>query len=162
MTILRTNREAFELAFEKFSDTVYRVAVHNCATPDDAEEVTQDVFLRLMQSRKTFQSEEHMKAWLIRVTVNLCHNRTRSGKREVLTDTLPETVCENPDVSVLDAVRTLPENQKNVIYLHYYEGYTAKEIGQILSMKENTVLSHLKRGRAALRTILGGFDDEKE
>lgn len=160
MTILRKDSDAFEHAFSLYADTVYRVAVHNCACNADAEEITQESFLRLLECRKIFQSDEHLKAWLIRVTINLCHNRTRSQKKEVLTDTLPESSAEDRDSTVLDAVRALPESQKNVIYLHYYEGYTAKEIGNILDMKENTVLSHLRRGRESLRASLGGFDNE--
>lgn len=152
---------AFQRAFEHYTDTVYRVAAHNAPTGADAEDVTQEAFERLLMSRKEFADDEHLKAWLIRVTINLCKNLRRdTGRHGVpLTDDLPAPA--GSDGSVLEAVRALPPKHRNAIYLHYYEGYTAAEIGAIMGAGQNTVLSWLSRGREALRKqMIGGFEDD--
>ena len=161
MTVFIKGKDAFSFAFRQFTDTVYRVALHNTSNFSDAEDVTQEVFMKLLETNKAFRDSEHIKAWLIRVTINLCRDKMKKTSRETLVeDALPlKTNEERSDV--LEAVKALPENYRNTIYLHYYEGYTAKEIGKILGAKENTVLSWLSRGREALREELnGGFDDE--
>lgn len=149
----------FSYAFEHYTDTVYRVAVHNTRDARDAEDVTQEVFEKLLLCRKPFQNEEHLRAWLIRVTLNLCKN-LRRGRREVaLTEDLPAP--EGTDGSVLDEVRRLPERYRNAIYLHYFEGYTAAEIAEMMGGTVNTALSRLRRGREELRKrMIGGFEDE--
>ena len=161
MTVFIRGKDAFSFAFKQFTDTVYRVALHNTVNSSDAEDVVQEVFIKLLESGKTFRDDEHLKAWLIRVTVNLCRDKLRKSGREMLVENALsfKTGEERPDV--IEAVKSLPENYRNTIYLHYYEGYTAKEIGKILDAKENTILSWLSRGREALRKELdGGFDDE--
>jgi len=161
MTVFIKGKDAFSFAFKQFTDTVYRIALHNTSNFSDAEDVTQEVFIKLLETNKTFRDSEHIKAWLIRVTINLCRDKMKKTSRETLVDNvLPlKTNEEKPDV--LEAVKALSENYRNTIYLHYYEGYTAKEIGKILGAKESTVLSWLSRGRDALRKELdGGFDDE--
>ena len=161
MIFFTSGKDAFPYAFSQFADTVYRVAVHNSSRAADAEDITQSVFIKLLESEKFFKGTEHLKAWLIRVTINLCRDELRKNSNIVLCESpLPKDASEKED-SVLDAVRALPENYRNTIYLHYYEGYTAKEIGKILDAKPNTVLSWLSRGRAALKEeISGGFDAE--
>jgi len=150
---------AFQRAFELYTDTVYRVAVHNAPTRADAEDVTQEVFEKLLTGRREFADDEHLKAWLIRVTINLCKNLRRDSRCDggALTDDLPAP--ERGDGSVLEAVRALPPKYRNAIYLHYYEGYTAAEIGEILGAGQNTVLSWLSRGRETLKKqMIGGFE----
>ena len=149
-----SQEEAFRLAVEKYSDTVYRAAVHHCSTTTDAEDVVQDVFEKLLRYRGAFSSEEHLKAWLLRVTINRCHDLTRASyqKDTELDETIPAPA--QADGSVLDAVRALPDNYRDAIYLHYYEGYTAAEIGRLLGAPANTVLSWLRRGRGLLHTML--------
>lgn len=161
MTVFIKGKDAFSFAFKQFTDTVYRIALHNTSNFSDAEDVTQEVFVKLLETNRAFSDSEHLKAWLIRVTINLCRDKMKKASRETLVeDALPlKTNEERSDV--LEAVKALPENYRNAIYLHYYEGYTAKEIGKILDAKESTVLSWLSRGREALRKELdGGFDDE--
>lgn len=161
MTFFMREEDSFSYAFNQYADTVYRVAIHNTGNPADAEDVSQEVFLKLLNSSKSFKDNEHLKAWLIRVTINLCHDRQRKIKQEILVN---QPVSDEPvsdENAVLEAVKALPENYRNTIYLHYYEGYTAKEIGKILGAKEGTVLSWLSRARAQLRKdFTGGFDDE--
>ena len=154
MTVSTRGEDAFRFAFERFTDTVYRVAVHNTDSIADAEDVTQEVFLRLWQNSKHFRDEEHQKAWLIRVTINLCRNRTRTRGRETLMEDVPQTAETSENGSVLEAVKRLPESERNAIYLHYYEGYTAAEIADILGSRTNTVLSWLRRGREKLRQTI--------
>ena len=122
---------------------------------EDAEDVVQDVYEKLLHYNGTFESEEHLKAWLLRVAINRCRDLTRAAhqKDTELDENLPAP-DEFADGSVLDAVRALPENYRNAIYLHYYEGYTAAEIGRMLGAPSNTVLSWLRRARAQLHTML--------
>lgn len=161
MTVFIRGKDAFSFAFTQYTDTVYRVAVHNTRCKSDAEDVTQEVFVKLLESSKKFKDGEHLKAWLIRVTINECRTLMRKYSRETEQSAEIADCAVYDGDSVLEAVKALPENYRNAIYLHYYEGYTAKEIGKILDSKENTVLSWLSRGRATLRKeMIGGFEDE--
>ena len=149
----------FSYACDHYMDTVYRVAVHNAPSPEDAEDVTQEVFERLLTCRKGFADEEHLKAWLIRCTLNRCKNLFRNRREVALSEALPAP--EREEGSVMEEVRRLPERYRNAIYLHYFEGYTAAEIAQIMGGTTSTALSWLRRGREALRKrMIGGFDDE--
>ena len=123
-----TRNEVFTLAVQRYSDTVYRTAVHNCRCTADAEDVVQDVFEKLLRYEGRFESEEHLKAWLLRVAINRCRDITRAARQKdtELDENIPAPESGN-DGSVLDAVRTLPENYRNAVYLHYYEGYTAAD-----------------------------------
>ena len=96
-----------------------------------------------------------IKAWLLRVAINRCRDLTRAAhqKDTELDENLPAPE-QMEDGSVLDAVKALPENYRNAIYLHYYEGYTTAEIGRMLKVPTNTVLSWLRRARAQLQTML--------
>ena len=138
-----TRNEVFTLAVQKYSDAVYRAAIHNSRCTADAEDVVQDVYEKLLHYNGTFESEEHLKAWL----------RAAHQKDTELDENLPAPDAFE-DGSVLDAVRALPENYRNAIYLHYYEGYTAAEIGRMMGAPSNTVLSWLRRARAQLHTML--------
>ena len=161
MTVFIKGKDAFSFAFKQYTDTVYRVALHNTVNFSDAEDVTQEVFIKLLETNKAFRDSEHLKAWLIRVTVNLCRDKMKRMSRETLVEDVVYKNSDEAETDILKEVKSLPENYRNTIYLHYYEGYTAKEIGRILDAKENTVLSWLSRGREALRKELdGGFDDE--
>ena len=147
-------------AMEHHGAAVYRLALCRMQSVQDAEDVYQDVFLRLLGQEASAWDGEHLRAWLLRVTVNKCKNLYRAKRRtEVpLTEAIPAPEAAEP--SVLDEVRALPVPYRSTLYLHYFEGYTAAEIGRILGAKRNTVLSWLARGRQALRErMIGGFDD---
>ena len=151
----------FSYAREHYMDTVYRLAVHNARSTADAEDVTQEVFEALLKHRQSFRDAEHLKAWLIRVTLNKCRSLHRLQRREAGELSTHLAAPPAPDSSVLDEVRALPEHYRSAIYLHYYEGYTAAEIGAMLRASPNTVLSWLSRGRKKLKErMIGGFDDE--
>ena len=125
-----------------------------------AEDIFQNVFLKYALRDRPFESAEHEKAWFIRVTVNACKDLLKSFFRSktLSLDQLPEYLArlEPERLAVLEAVWSLPKNYREVIYLHYYEGYTAPEIAGILKKNPNTVYTHLARARAMLRETLGG------
>ena len=143
-----------------YSKLIYSLAYSRTQNHADAEDIFQEVFLRLAQRAEPFQSEEHCKAWLIRVTVNACKDLVKSFFRshtvslEEIGDYAPEATREQ--LSVMEAVRSLPKQYRDVIYLHYYEGYTAPEIAGILKRNPNTVYTHLHKGKELLREALGG------
>lgn len=147
-------------AVEKYADTVFRICILHLKNSSDAEDIFQEVFLKYALNDKIFENASHEKAWIIRVTVNACKDLIKNffRSRTVSIDELISVACdEKEDLSyVLDAVLKLPVKYRDAIYLHYYEGYTALEIGEILGKKENTVYSLLSRGRSMLKESLEG------
>jgi len=121
----------------------------------EAEDILQEVFIRVLEKKPVFQSPEHEKAWLIRVTVNQCKSRLRSTwwrKTEPLLDTYPAKT--NEQEYLIDSVMALPTKYRVVIHLFYYEGYSTKEIAEITQQKEPTVRSLLTRARKKLQSLL--------
>lgn len=147
-------------AVEKYADTVKRICILHLKNTSDAEDIFQEVFLKYALCDIAFENQNHEKAWIIRVTVNACKDLIKSffRSRTVSIDELISLpAAEKEDLSyVLQAVLSLPEKYKDAIYLHYYEGYSAAEIGKIIGKKENTVYSLLSRGRLILKDKLGG------
>ncbi len=147
-------------AVEKYADMIRRICLYHLKNQADTEDVFQNVFLKYMLHEEVFYDEEHEKAWLLRVAINECKDFLKSFFRRnmVPLQAVAELETEMPDDhrEVLEAVLSLPGQYKEVIYLHYYEGYTASEIGAILGKKENTVYSLLSRGRGILKKELGG------
>lgn len=142
---------------QQYIDTVYRVAYHYIKSPSDADDVTQNVFLKLLQTRKPFESDAHVKNWLIRVTINECKNLVRSKwwKTESLEEHAQTLSFDSPAHSELFyAVMALPKKYRLPIYLHYYEEYSTQEIAQILKLPKNTICTQLKRGRELLREMI--------
>lgn len=147
-------------AVEKYADTVKRICILHLKNTSDSEDIFQEVFLKYALSDVLFENQSHEKAWIIRVTVNACKDLIKSFFRS-RTVSINELIAlpaeEKEDLSyVLEAVLSLPEKYKDAVYLHYYEGYSASEIGKILGKKENTVYSLLSRGRLILKEKLGG------
>lgn len=153
--------DIIQASLNKYSDMVIRIAFQNLKSMADAEDVAQEVFLKLMTSRPDFESDTHEKAWIIRVTVNQCRDFLKSAwfrKRTTLDDSIPQN---DKNSEVLDAVMRLPVKFRNVIYLHYYEDMSVTQIADALQQKENTVSSWLLRARKQLReSLAGGFDNE--
>lgn len=147
-------------AIEQYADTVFRLCMVHLKNQADAEDVFQTVFLKYALSSRQFESPEHEKAWLIRVTLNTCRDLLRNffRKNTVSLDAVDEIASSESaqQQSVLEAVRALPKDYRDVVYLHYYEGYTAPEIAAMLRKNQNTVYTHLSRGRDMLRELLGG------
>ena len=146
--------EKAEAVFRRYSDMIYRVALHRLKAPEDAEDILQDVCLALMTSDPP-DEEEHLKRWLIRVTLNKCRNLKRSfwrRNRESL-DSYTHLVAE-PIETVPEEIYELPDNYRIIIYLYYFEEYNVREIAEILGRNENTVKSSLQRARKKLKKIL--------
>ena len=147
-------------AVEAYADMVQRICFYHLKNNADTEDIFKNVFLKYMISDMEFQDEEHKKAWIIRVAVNACKDFLKSffRQRTVPLDAMNETAVYPLDgeKEVFEAVLTLPGKYKDVIYLHYFEGYSAAEISTILGKKENTIYSLLSRGRGLLREKLGG------
>jgi len=144
-------------ALSLYSDTVYRLALANMGDKHDADDIFQDVFLKLASKPRIFQSPEHIKAWLIRVTLNRCKtvkNSARVRKIAPLDENIPYTQDETSDLT--DYLRLLPEKYRAVIQLFYCEEMSVKEIGEALKAKESTVRTWLTRAREILREKLKG------
>ena len=153
--------EAFlRQAMADWGDAVYRLALSHTRSRADAEDVYQDVFLQLLDSGTAFESPEHLKAWLLRVTVNRCRDLARSGwkRRTVALD--PEwdapgaPARDDEDAAVWDAVGQLPEQQRTAVHLHYVEGYSTEEIASALDCRPATARTWLFRARARIRELL--------
>lgn len=145
-------------AIERYSDTVRRLCMIHLKNYADTEDIFQTVFLKYALSSHTFESPEHENAWFIRVTINACKDLLKSFFRSH-TVSLEEVLCQPQPMrpehrEVLEAVLALPEKYRVPIYLHYYEGYTAPEIGNILKKNVNTVYTLLNRGKSMLKEAL--------
>ena len=144
----------------QYADTVRRICMLHLKNHADTEDIFQTVFLKYALRSDAFESPEHEKAWLIRVTVNACKDwvksffYSRTVSLEELRDYAPEATGEQ--YAVMEAVWSLPRQYRDVIYLHYYEGYTAPEIAGILKRNPNTVYTHLHKGKELLKEALGG------
>lgn len=146
----------FSEKYGMFRNTVFSVIFNYLKNTDDASDIMQEVFIRLYQTDTEFRSDEHMKAWLIRVAVNLSKNFLRDNKHrqtELLTEDIPY-FDNNSDSDLLQMVLELPEKYRIPIHLHYYEGYQVSEIAQILQLPVSTVKVQLMRGREMLRGSL--------
>lgn len=142
-----------------YSDLILRLSYTYLKSTHDAEDICQTVFLKLLTSGQTFDSPAHEKAWIIRTTANACKDALRSTfrRRTVALEAAAATAApEAPDSAVLEAVMELPENYREAVYLHYFEGYSVREIAGLLGRSEAAVTAHLSRGRHKLRTTLGG------
>lgn len=139
----------------RYIDTVYRLALSRTKSPEYAEDITQDVFVKLMQTSKKFESDEHIKAWLITVTINCTKDLFLSSwfrKTEALDENISAEETEESDLYY--ALMKLPQKYRTVIHLHYYEGYRVNEIAKMTKASEGTVKSQLHRGREMLKNIL--------
>jgi RNA polymerase sigma-70 factor (ECF subfamily) len=155
-------KEELERYFKEYYGMIYRVAFSQLKNHADAEDITQEMFIKIIKSEDEFESAEHEKAWIIRAAINMCRDLLKSGwhKSFVGLDEVPEqekAYYDNPYVKtddILWQVLQLPEKFRNCIYLFYYEDNSIKEIAQILEMPENTVKTNLRRGKELLRKMI--------
>ncbi len=143
-------------AFDTFGQLILRTAYCCVGNYSEAEDISQEVFLKLHENPRSFNDDEHLKAWLLRSTINRCINYKKSWRQKVRTEleSVPESVMSVDSTQareLREAVAALPEKYSSVIFLYYYEGYSIKEIASILDKSENTVGSLLRRGRSKLR-----------
>jgi len=136
----------------KYRPTVFSVAIGYVKSSHDADDIAQNVFLKLYLCKKSFASEEARKAWLIRVTINESKDLLRSAWRKNTCE-IDESIIakENDSFGLYEYLKNLKPKYRTVIYLYYYEGYSAKEIAAILKTPQATVLTQLKRARELLK-----------
>lgn len=153
-------------AVEKFSKLVFGLALSNTGSKSDAEDVFQETFLAYHRCTKQFNGEEHIKAWLIRTTVNMSRRVTQSSWRKRRTD-IDDGSPDGSDFAlqteeqtiVHNAVNNLPEKYRVPIWLFYFVDMPTRLIGEALGLSDNTVRSRLTRGRTMLKELLGDKED---
>ena len=160
---MNTNEKAERLA-NAYADMILRLSYTYLKNTYDAQDICQTVFVKLLSEPREFESAEHERAYVLRMASNACKDLLKSSwrKRTCGLDTVLEVPApEAEEGGVLAAVNELPDNYRTVIYLHYYEGYQASEIGKILGVPTATIHTRLARGRARLKELLGGTDYER-
>lgn len=149
-----------------YQGSLFAAAFNVCKNAQDAEDVVQDTFVQYYTSKKEFESEQHIRAWLMRVAVNKAKNINRTFWRRnkiSIEDYMETLVFETPAAETLfETVMQLPDKYRIVIHLYYYEEYAVREIAQILKLSESNVKIRLSRGRAMLKeTLKEEWDDDK-
>lgn len=145
-----------ELLFGKYGRSILRLAYSYLHSMADSEEILQETLIKYLTAKPKCESEEHEKAWLLRVAANLSKNRIKYNKIRQSDELDEQLIAEQRrDLSfVWEAVKQLPEKYREVIHLYYYEGYSTAEIAEILGRRESTVRCDLSRGRLRLKTVL--------
>lgn len=153
------DKARFTAAAGRYQNMVYRTALHALGSPQDADDAVQEVFLRLFRYKESFEGEEHLRRWLLRVTVNYCRDVLKSPwrRRRVSWEEAPETpVFDRPRQAALyREVMALPEKYRTVLNLFYYEELSVREIGRLLGVGDSTVTTRLARARKRLKERLG-------
>lgn len=145
-----------ENIIQRHTDLITRTVFTYVKNIQDAQDITQEVFISLLQEKKDFQDDEHLKAWLLRVAINKSKNHLRSSwfkKKVSLSEELSYLPEEN--VHLLEAVMSLPEKYRTPLHLHAYVGYSIKEIAKLLKKKEATIGTRLARAKKLLREKIG-------
>lgn len=152
----------FEDIYNEHIDTIYKISLLYLKKPYDAEEATQDVFLKYLKYLPNFESKEHAKRWFIKTTTNICKNILKSSwfKKIIYLDIIPESPYNENEDNMLQEIQSLSNKYKDVIYLYYYEGYNTDEIASILNMNASTVRTNLSRARKILKVNLEGDINE--
>ncbi len=147
--------DMFDTTYHTYGESLYRFCLMQMKNPPDAEDVLQEVFLKRLYSAPKFNTPEHEKRWLFRVALNLCRDEwKRSRRRDLPLEAASLLTLSSEEQELLQEVAALPEKQRTVIHLHYYEGYSVKEIAKLLGVTVPTVKMRLKRGRDALKARL--------
>lgn len=152
------NTQEYERLAKEYLDSIYRVAVNGCKHHADAEDVVQNTFVKLWERTESFADEEHARKWLIRVAVNECNSLWRSGwKRRTayLEEMTAEPVCQATERNdIYYAVQELPPKYRQIVYLHYYEEYSIREIAEIMHLSETAVKTRLLRARQKIKSAM--------
>ncbi|PWL55248.1 MAG: RNA polymerase sigma factor [Clostridiales bacterium] len=144
-----------EAIYERRFDMVYRVCFLYMRNQSDTEDAVSTVFVKLLEQERTFDSEEHEKAWLIVTAQNVCKNELRRKRRRHLPIESAEGVAAETAVDeTLPVLLSLPETYKTALYLYYYEGYTSAQAARVMRKNESTVRTYLAKGRAMLKQRL--------
>ena len=148
---------SIEEIYERHVNMIYQISFSYMKNKADTEDIVEDLFVNLMKTKIIFKDVEHEKAWLLRTAINLCKNSLKHWRRKNLNiddyENLPD---KNPFKvnETLNAVMELPDKYKEVIYLHYYEGYTSDEIAKMLKKNQSTIRNHLQEARKILKEVL--------
>ena len=159
-------RESVDVLIDRYKNNLFVVALNVCKNIQDAEDVVQDTFIQYISQKSDFESEEHIRAWLIRVTINKAKNKNMTFFRRntfPLEDYIETLTFESAESSELfETVMKLPEKYRVIIHLFYYEDYSIKEISDILKISESNVKVRLSRGRLLLKnTLKEVWEDDK-
>ena len=141
-----------------YSDLILRVSYTYLHSTHDAQDIAQQVFMKLLTGGYGFRDAEHERAWIVRSTINACKDLLRSAARRTTVDLDEATWLEAPHQEhgdVLEAVNELPGQYREAIYLYYYEGYSIREIAELTDSSEAAITKRLSRAREALRELLG-------
>ena len=162
MLNIQTEQQYNEIV-ENYSDMIFRIAYQYLFNKYDAEDIVQEVFVKLLTKRVIFKDEEHIKSWLIRVTINQCldYKKSLTKKNTVPIENM-EIPFEQKEGEILKELQLLKEDERNVLYLYYYEGYTSVEIAGILKKPQSTIRNYLHEARAILKERLGDDFDEEQ
>ena len=147
----------FEDVLYRYQDTVYRIAFTYCRNTTEAEDIAQEVFIKYLTKTPHLTGEEHLKAWLIRVTINSSKNFLRSSwfrKNVPLSEQEGFTIEDSTNYDIHNAIMALPKKYRAVIILYYFEDYTVREIAKILSRTETAIQTQLQRARGKLKEEL--------
>lgn len=154
------NNQEYTEAVDEFAQTIFRIAYSYCKNRCDAEDVVQNVFLKLLKNEPKFNDKEHLKKWLIRVAANEAKNsyasfwKTRIVPLEEFDSDRTEDFPNETSSKLFEAIHKLKEKYRIVVHLYYYEDYSTKEIASILDIKETTVQTRLMRARGKLKDLL--------
>ena len=147
-----------QAAYDAHADLLYRLALSHLRHSEDAMDAVHDVFLKFADAPRSFQSEEHERAWFVRVTINRCHDlqRRRRLRLHDAIDDHYETAApvDNTRPAVLETIDRLPENQKDAVVLHYLEGFSVEETAKLLKLSVSAAKMRLSRARDMLKSII--------
>ena len=157
---MRTNEEITEIYY-RYVDMIYRLCFTILKNTHDTEDSVQNTFIKLINHKKEFENSEHEKAWLIRTATNISRDFLRKSSRkdtplDEIEEKVPAEEHKTENIDLLNAVLSLDEKYREVIFLYYYEGYNSNEIAELLDKSASTIRSHLSEARTKLKIKLGG------
>ena len=159
-----TKDSYFHELVERYSDTVLRLAITYLKNLSDAEDVCQNVYIKLYRQGLNFEDRNHEKAWVIRVTINECKDLLKSNWKRLFVpmNEIEVPIEDEESKEIVSFVLTLPIKYRRVIYLYYYESYSTSEISELLNKKDATIRTQLSRAREILKNkFIGGIGNEE-
>ena len=162
----KNNTKEYERILRLYSNDIYRIALLKLKNVSEAEDVFQNVFIKLYTCDNSFESDKHIKAWLLKVTVNECINILKSSWNSKVLESINDnssydsstSVTANDNTEVWNVVAALPQKYRDVIFLFYHEQYSTEEISQILDISAPNVRTRLKRAREILRREVKDYE----
>ncbi len=155
---MRRTQKEITKAYETYHNMVWRICLMQLGNEQDANDGVQETFLRLIRFHGSFRDEEHEKAWLIRTAVNYCRDVQKSSWRKKRAEELPEELLTGEEAEssreVYETMQELPEQYRVILYLHYYEGYSLKEIAMLLRVNPSTLRSRFAKAKEIMKTYL--------